>query len=60
MTETIPPKPLVLRFLYKSFKYATLISFLFLVVVSGILILGDAGHQMGESRAIFNLYKNDE
>jgi len=46
------------RFIYKTYKYTTILTIIALIVLSGVLILGDTSQQIKENREIFGLYKN--
>ena len=52
------PRSKLFRFCYKTFKYSTLILAIVVVVLSGIVILGDSSRSVQLNRTIFNVYKS--
>ncbi len=57
---TIQPKSRLFRFLYKGFKYGTVLTVIVFILLGGISILGDTSTEVEANKRIFDVYKNSE
>lgn len=52
----IKPKPGIVRLMFKTWKYATILGVVLLIVLGGVAVLGDTSVELEENRGIFGLY----